>query len=483
MNVSRMIGLALAGVVTPGLLADDGEALRLKIAELEAQQQQTNSLLDSLQGDLDRVRAETSDNWLSEVRAEQIRGLVQDVLADADTRASLQGNGATSGYDNGFFIASPDGNFKLTMNANMQFRFAWNHRDNPSAAAVSTGQINPTQDDLWGFSNQRTALIFKGHAFDPSITYFIQSMWNSQYGNGLADAWIGKSFDGGWSVKAGKFRMPFMRETLIGYNQQLAVDRTLMQYYLGIGRSQGLQAQYMGDNIRFTAAALEAFQNITGIGGIGPIGTTTDSIGFAARLDYLMQGSWGDVKNYTAFSPSETSILLGAAVAYSTLDQGLTALGGSGQQTDLRWTADATANFDGGSLAAAVVMANLSEDPNIAAGYGGRERDTVWGFNLQGGFFLADDVQAFARYEWADSMYAGSDDLSVLQFGVNVYWYGQRLKWTTDVGYSFNELPSEYFYLVQAPGAVGNGGTNLTGWTPDAGDGQWLIRSQVQLCF
>ena len=202
MNVSRMIGLALAGVVTPGLLADDGEALRLKIAELEAQQQQTNSLLDSLQGDLDRIRAETSDNWLSEVRAEQIRGLVQDVLADADTRASLQGNGATSGYDNGFFIASPDGNFKLTMNANMQFRFAWNHRDNPSAAAVSTGQINPTQDDLWGFSNQRTALIFKGHAFDPSITYFIQSMWNSQYGNGLADAWIGKSFDGGWSVKA-----------------------------------------------------------------------------------------------------------------------------------------------------------------------------------------------------------------------------------------------------------------------------------------
>jgi hypothetical protein len=476
-----MIGLALAGVLTPGLLADNGDALRMKIAELEAQQQQTNSLLDALQGDLDRVRAETSDNWLSEARTEQIRGLVQDVLADADTRASLQGNGATSGYDNGFFIASPDGNFKLTMNANMQFRFTWDNRDD--AAGMPTGQVNPSEEDLWGFSNTRTALIFKGHAFDPSVTYFVQSMWGANYATSLSDAWIGKSLEGGWSVKAGKFRMPFMRETLIGYNQQLAVDRSLMQYYLGIGRSQGLQAQYKGDNIRLTAAALEAFQTIGGIGGIGPTSTTTDSIGFAARLDYLMQGSWGDVANYTAFSPSETSILLGTAIAYATLDQGLDALGGSGQQHDLRWTADATVNFDGGSLAAAVVMADLDEDPNIAAGYTTRERDTVWGFNLQGGFFLADDVQAFARYEWADSMYAGSDDLSVLQAGVNVYWYGQKVKWTTDIGYSFNELPSEYFYLVQAPGAVGNGGTNLTGWTPDAGDGQWLIRSQLQLCF
>lgn len=483
MNASRMIGLALAGVVTPALLADDGDALRMKIAELEAQQQQTNSLLDALQGDLDRVRAESSDNWLSEARTEQIRGLVQDVLADADTRASLQGNGATSGYDKGFFIASPDGNFKLTMNANMQFRFVWDQRDDPAGQTI--GQVNQTEDDLFGFSNQRTALIFKGHAFDPSITYFIQSMWGATYTNGLLDAWIGKTLDGGWSIKAGKFRMPFMRETLVGYNQQLAVDRTLMQYYLGIGRSQGLQAQYKGDDIRLTAAALEAFQTIGGIGGIGPIGTTTDSIGFSARLDWLAAGNWGDVANYTAFSPSETSILIGTAIAYASLDQGLDALGGSGsgQQHDLRWTADATVNFDGGSLAAAVVMADLDEDPNMSPAFNARERDTVWGFNLQGGFFLADDVQAYARYEWADSMYAGSDDLSVLQAGVNVYWHGQRVKWTTDIGYSFNELPSEYFYVVQAPGAVGNGGTNLTGWTPDGGDGQWLIRSQVQLCF
>ena len=194
MDVSRMIGLALVGVLSASALASDSDALRAKIAELEAGQQQTNLLLDSLQSDLDRVRAESSDDWLSHERAEKIKGLVQDVLADADTRASLQGSGATSGYDKGFFIASQDGNFKLTMNMNMQFRFLWDHRDNPPAASPSNPGMpasNPTATDVFGFTNQRTALIFKGHVFDPSLTYFAQFMWGANYANTLLDAWIG----------------------------------------------------------------------------------------------------------------------------------------------------------------------------------------------------------------------------------------------------------------------------------------------------
>jgi hypothetical protein len=462
-----MIGLALVGALTPGVLAGGGDALRAKIAELEASQRQTNLLLDSLQGELDRVRAESSDDWLSNERAEQIRGLVQDVLADADTRASLQGNGATSGYNKGFFIASADGNFKLTMNANMQFRFGWDHRDQPVG--------NPTETDLFGFTNQRTALIFKGHAFDPSITYFTQFMWAPNYASSLLDGWIGKTLDGGWSVKAGKFRVPFTREMLVNYTQQLAVDCSLMNYYLGIGRSQGLQATYQGDDVRFTAAAFEAFEPITGDGRLGPWGNTYDSIAFAGRVDWLASGSWGDVKDYTAFSPSETSVLLGAAVAYATLDQSL--IGGNGQQHDLRFTADATANFDGGSVAAAFVLANLGDDPLGNA----RERDTAMGFNVQGAMFLSDDVQAYARYEWANSQYAGDDDLSIVQVGVNYYLHGQNVKWTTDIGYSFNELPATYFNMVQ--GGLNNVGSALTGWTQDGGDGQWLVRSQVQLAF
>jgi len=465
MNASGLIGLAAASVVTPALLADNGDALRARIAELEAQQAQTDALLGTLQGDLDLVRAESSDTWMTEARAEQVRGLVQDVLADADTRASLQGSGATSGYDKGFFIASPDGNFKLTMNANVQFRFAYDSVDQP----IGTGE-----GDYFGFSNQRTALIFKGHAYDPSLTYFVQALWGPGYTSNLLDAWIGKSFDGGWKFRAGKFREPFMRETLVGYNQQLAVDRTLMQYYMGIGRSQGLEFSNQGDEFKLSIAAFESFSSIGGNAGLGAIGSTYDSIALAVRADWLAMGSWADVKNYTAFGAAEDSLLIGGAIAYATTDGQLA--GTSGQQHDFRWTGDVTWNFEGGSLAAAVVMADIEENPTAAT----RSGDTAWGFNVQGAMFLDDDMQAFLRYEWADSMYDGEDDMSIVQAGLNYYLHGQNVKWSTDIGYSLNQLPATYFNLVNG-GA--SGATSLTGWSADAGDGQWLIRSQLQLCF
>ncbi len=387
-------------------------------------------------------------------------------------------NNVNAGYDKGFFIASKNCNFKLILNANIQFRFAWDHRKSPESMA-SPPQVHPTERDLFGFSNQRTALIFKGHVFDPSFTYFVQGLWGANYTDILLDAWIGKGFGKSWLIMAGKFRMPFMRETLVNYTEQLAVDRTLMSYYLGIGRSQGIQLKYQGDNLRLTVAAFEAFETIGGISALGPIGNTYNTIAGAGRVDWLVLGQWNAVKDYTAFCPDKTSLLIGGAVAYATLDQSLFSAG-QPQQNDFRWTADVTLNCRYGSLAAAVVMAHLEKDPLGVLS----NSKKAWGFNAQGAFFLTKHFQCFTRYEWADSMFNG-DDLSLLQTGYNLYIYTQKIKWTTDVGYSFNQLPTQYFNLVQAPGVASgnNGGVSLTGWTPDAGSGQWLIRSQMQLSF
>ena len=58
--------------------------------------------------EMDILRAETDEDWLTEQRAEEIKGLVADVLADADTRASLTGNGLMAGWSDDFFLASAD---------------------------------------------------------------------------------------------------------------------------------------------------------------------------------------------------------------------------------------------------------------------------------------------------------------------------------------------------------------------------------------
>src|SRR5262245_495403 len=71
-------------------------ALLDRIAQLEAKSTRDDARISALE-------AEQNEQWLTQERAEQIKGLVRDVLADADSRVSML-QGLNTGYDNGFII-------------------------------------------------------------------------------------------------------------------------------------------------------------------------------------------------------------------------------------------------------------------------------------------------------------------------------------------------------------------------------------------
>ena len=48
------------------------------------------------------LKAAGDDNWLTERRAQEIRGIVEEVLTDADSRAGLLQDGGTAGWDKKF---------------------------------------------------------------------------------------------------------------------------------------------------------------------------------------------------------------------------------------------------------------------------------------------------------------------------------------------------------------------------------------------
>src|SRR4051794_22702898 len=75
-------------------------ALKTRIADLEAQQHET---------------------WLTKEREAQIRGIVEDVLKDAHSRGQYA-DGVETGYTpgNGFYIQTPDKNFKLAIGGFIQ---------------------------------------------------------------------------------------------------------------------------------------------------------------------------------------------------------------------------------------------------------------------------------------------------------------------------------------------------------------------------
>ena len=105
----------------------------------------TTAQINQLKAEIASLKAAQGDQWLTEQRAEQIRGVVQDVLADSSTRSSFQGAAATSGYDNGFFLSSADGNFKLKINALEQVRFTWGNGYGAATAVYTVSLVPGTQ--------------------------------------------------------------------------------------------------------------------------------------------------------------------------------------------------------------------------------------------------------------------------------------------------------------------------------------------------
>jgi hypothetical protein len=445
MTITPLISLLLLG-------ANPSTGLDARIAELESANAATNAIVEQLRLELDQERATNNSDWISEVRSDEIRSLVHDVLADADTRTSLQGSGATAGWNNGFFIKSADGAFSLNLHAVLQVRFAYDDRNNLGAGL---------DDSTWGFENRRTALKFGGHIFDSSWKYFIQQIWTPGGTATLLDGVINHDLGDGWSMQAGKFRMPFLREELVNYTNQLAVERTIVSGPFGIGRSQGLQLSYKSDDFRFNTAIFDDFGTIGG--NTNPAGTLDSEIAFAARAEFLLKGSWKQFGNLTAFPGTEDGLLVGLAFAYQK-DETLA----NEDDTDSRWTADINYHFDGASIFA--YYAHRSFDDDDAA----VNNVDQSAFVLQAGYFINDDTEIFARYETADADTVGVDDLEILTAGFNRYFHGQNVRWSTDVGYSYNTL-----------GANWTGQAGFTNWQNDAAgeDGQMLIRSQLQLMF
>ena len=88
--VAGTTALALAGSAFGGAAADN-DALA-QIAELK--------------NELAQLKAQNGEDWLTEQRAGEIRGIVQDVLADSQNRTSLQNSGAMAGATTLFVLGS-----------------------------------------------------------------------------------------------------------------------------------------------------------------------------------------------------------------------------------------------------------------------------------------------------------------------------------------------------------------------------------------
>jgi hypothetical protein len=449
--VAGTTALAIAGSAFGGAESDN-DALA-QIAELKRE--------------LAELKQAEGQDWLTEQRASEIRGIVQDVLADADTRTSFQSSGAMAGWNKGFFLASPDGNFKLNVTGFMQVRWTANHANGDNATSTNGNNYE------WGWENANTYLDFSGNVVDPSWTYHIRGNFaNGASGvMGLTFASVTKDLGNGMGVTVGQFRGPWLRETLVDDPYQLGVDRSIMNSYFTQDFNQGLQFNYESDAFRANAYIGDGIVAANGTvpGGAAfvnsantPWNGTQTNYAIAARGEYKISGNWADFDNFTSFRGEEGGMMVGAAAFYERGNQnagaGLDGVKGYGLTADFSW------EMGGANLFASFVWTGADGD-NI-------NNANPWGLNIQGGYFVTDDIEVFGRYDLLDYDLAVSSDTSKYNgftVGAN-YFFSANVKATVEWATNFKSF--------------GNNNYSQGFRMDNAGEkNQWALRAQLQLMF
>ena len=476
-NRMTVVGMLLS-VFVCSIFAYGDDPVQRQIDALRQRIEEVEEYTTEMRTTLDQLREDNAGTWLTEQRANQIKSLVHDVLADADTRSSLVGDGLLGGWDDGFFIASSDGRFRFKVGALVQERFVVNHR---------------RTTDKWrsGFENTRTRLNISGHIFDRDTTFLIQpgfgwvdpNAFGTGFGGSLVtnfesrlwDAWVKFKLADSWSAKFGIFMLPFTRESLVSDQYQLAVDRSLVDYRVGLARSQGVQFTWAKEDVRafmsFSDGSITIGSNNVALANQTPpwsgIGNGTDW-SVTSRIEFLLEGDWTQFNTFTSPPGSNEASMFGLAMhAQRGLHNGNISIT---SDLDIGVTADLSLNFDGGTFFVSGTVINQKDGERN--GVVNTNIDWV-GYVVQSSFYTSEHTEVFLRFSGGGARQneAGGDDLHILTAGANWYLDGQGLKITSDFGWNFGDVSREM--------------TNyMLGWreSPDL-EGAWVFRTQLQLAF
>lgn len=237
-----IIGPVICAALSPITLADDPTAADLA-NQIKALQQQVSDL-----------QAKENENWLTTERAAQIRSIVQDVLADSKKREQFA-DGADFGYNNGFYIQTPDGNFKAVLNGYIQprYEFIYNHRPNSNSSAPPLSATN-SQDNASGFDVRRARIKLTGNVFSPNVIYkFYGDFYgaNNTGGFSVLEAFIGYNFNDSVKFKVGAMDVPFTKTSReADTNLDLMVRPEVFTALMGVDTQRTMGAEVYGDIIK-----------------------------------------------------------------------------------------------------------------------------------------------------------------------------------------------------------------------------------------
>lgn len=362
------------------------------------------------------------------------RALADALEEDVSNRQSLLGTGA--GTVNVFGYT--------------QFRYLWNNRDDGPG----------DNDGTNGFQIARARIGVNGEVSD-DFGYYVLGDFGSTGTFMLHDAYGSYRASDNLAILFGQMKAPFTREFMTSDTMLLAVERSIVDRVFNAGRTQGVALASTGDEFRWWVAASDG---VVALNSDIESGAEAD-FAFTARGEWKIEGLWEQFGDLTSFPGGTRGILLGAAGHYQSGGETV----GTADMDVLAFTADAAIEGDGWNVYGSAHWMNID-----AAG--GSDTDD-FGFLLQGGYFLNESWEAFARYDVVlpDDDRAGSpDEFSTITVGANHYFIPEShaVKFTADVQVFLDEQASS----IVMP-------STLYGVLESGDSGQFTLRIQMQLMF
>jgi phosphate-selective porin OprO and OprP len=425
-HVIFALGLALSGpalaqnTARNGDLAAELEAIRATMREQHQRIEEQDRKIQQQQAEIERLRVagNPQEARLQEQRADELRTLVHEVLADTEWREALFAEaGLMPTYDRGFVLRSADRNFSLHIGGWIQPRYEYTKR---------SGDL----EDLSSFYLRRVRLDIRGHAFAPELTFRVMSEF-ARTAN-LRDAWINYAFSEQLQVRMGQFTVPFQWHRYVSPRRQHFAERGLASETFGFptGRDIGV-ALHGGNDARTIGYGVGFFD------GAGRNVERSNSAGHMAsgRLSLALLGTL----------PREESDLAGSEQPQLAVGAGLQGawenevrawdLGRSpiNPATNLPrnrradWatvTGDVVFRWQGFSIAGDGYVRRVSpDDPAV-----GRYTGAAWGVTA-GYFIVPQQYEIVGRYNW---LRLDVDDRATREtewgFGLNIYHRGHDWK-------------------------------------------------------
>jgi hypothetical protein len=428
---------------------------------------------------------------------DEVRAIVREVLADAETRTSLL-QGGSAGYNNGFVLGDGKDN-TLRINAFTQWRYNLNFRSKSATPGAGPGGLDGRNNVESGFTNRRTAVALSGTAVNENIGYGIRFISAADAGAwAMDDAFITYKMGGGWNLKVGQFKAPLLKEELNSDITTMAADRGVVNAFFTQGRTQGLQVSYEQDQWAFMVSLNDGLR-AANTAYNSPL---ESSYALTGRGEFRFAGTAEQLSDYTSKPGEEFAAGLGAAIHWQQASQNPANTFG---RDVLVYTIDGQIETNGLSLFAAFV-GSYTNNNNVG---GGDFSANSFGLVVQGAWRFDAKNEVFVRY---DGLYLDSKTPAVLTnvaaarmdrknfnfltFGYNHYLFGSNnAKFTLDCIIALNrtnaDATSTGFGLLG--GGVGNvaavlnaGGAPLVngnGLLGSSKAGEVLVRGQFQLAF